>query len=155
RKNPKENRFGLTDSFRNGPPSMRSPLSRPEQDVCGTSQTSIRHHLRCKSAMKKYAVAPIHTGGVAIRHGGPRDATSVPLSILTWTFSDLPSPVGSLLELCGLDRTLLPDGSVPQHRPHHPHQLVGRRHQGDFLPLRIITLGALQKLRQPLGVVTV
>jgi hypothetical protein len=28
--------------------------------------------------MKKYAVAPIHTGGVAMRHGGPRDATLSP-----------------------------------------------------------------------------
>ena len=33
--------------------------------------------------MKEYAVAPIHTSGVALRHVGPRDATSVPLSILT------------------------------------------------------------------------
>jgi hypothetical protein len=34
--------------------------------------------------MSEYAVAPIHTGGVAMRHVGPRDATLVPLSILTW-----------------------------------------------------------------------
>ena len=58
-----------------GPASMRSPLSRPEQDDCGTSQTSIRHHPWPRSAMKEYAVAPIHTGGVAMRHVGPRDAT--------------------------------------------------------------------------------
>ena len=38
----------------------------------------------------------------------------------------------------------LPEGPVPQHGPHHPHQIVGRRHQGDFLPLRIRTLGALE-----------
>jgi hypothetical protein len=44
---------------------MRKPLSRPEQDDHGTSQTSIRHHPQQRSAMKEYAVAPIHTGGVA------------------------------------------------------------------------------------------
>jgi hypothetical protein len=33
--------------------------------------------------MREYAVAPIHTGGVALRHVGPRGATSVPPSILT------------------------------------------------------------------------
>src|SRR5262249_6516475 len=54
-----------------------------EQDEHGTSQTSIRHHPRKRSAMREYAVAPIHTSGVALRHVGPRDATSVPLSILT------------------------------------------------------------------------
>ena len=32
--------------------------------------------------MREYAAAPIHTSGVALRHGGPRDATSVPPSIL-------------------------------------------------------------------------
>src|SRR6516162_7574555 len=53
---------------------MRSPLSRPEHDDCGTSQTSIRHHPWPRSAMKEYAVAPIHTGGVAMRHVGPRGA---------------------------------------------------------------------------------
>lgn len=34
-----------------GPTSMRSPLTRPEQDEDGSSQTSIRHHLRLRSAM--------------------------------------------------------------------------------------------------------
>ena len=92
---------------------MRKPLSRPEQDDHGTSQTSIRHHPRLRSAKSQYAVAPIHTGGVARRHGGPRDATSVPLSILTWTWSDLPSLGASQFELRGLVRTLLPDGPVP------------------------------------------
>ena len=58
-----------------GPTSMRKALSRPEQDEHGTSQTSIRHHPRLRSAMSEYAVAPIHTGGVAMRHVGPRDAT--------------------------------------------------------------------------------
>ena len=46
-----------------------------EQDEHGTSQTSIRHHPRLRSAMREYAVAPIHTSGVALRHVGPRDAT--------------------------------------------------------------------------------
>ena len=64
---------------------MRKPLSRPEQDDHGTTQTSIRHHPPRQSAMREYAVAPIHTDGVALRHVGPRDATLVPLSILTWT----------------------------------------------------------------------
>src|SRR5262249_8797960 len=32
-----------------------------------------------RSAMKEYAVAPIHTGGVALRHVGPRDATFSPV----------------------------------------------------------------------------
>ena len=70
-----------------GPTSMRKALSRPEQDEHGTSQTSIRHHPRLRSAMSQYAVAPIHTGGVAMRHVGPRDATFVPLSILTWNLT--------------------------------------------------------------------
>jgi hypothetical protein len=61
---------------------MRESLSRPEQDEYGTSQTSIRHHPPKRSAMRLYAVAPIHTGGVALRHVGPRDATWVPPSIL-------------------------------------------------------------------------
>ena len=70
-----------------------------EQDEHGTSQTSIRHHPQPRSAMKEYAVAPIHASGVALRHVGPRDATWVPLSILTGSRldSDLvtswPSPV--------------------------------------------------------------
>jgi hypothetical protein len=46
-----------------------------EQDEYGTAQTSIRHHPRTRSAMREYAVAPIHTSGVALRHVGPRDAT--------------------------------------------------------------------------------
>ena len=66
---------------------MRKALSRSEQDEHGTSQTSIRHHPRLRSAMSQYAVAPIHTGGVAMRHVGPRDATFVPLSILTWNLT--------------------------------------------------------------------
>jgi hypothetical protein len=56
---------------RGGPPSMREPLSRPEQDDYGTSQTSIRRHPLSRGAMRPYAVAPIHTGGVVVRHGGP------------------------------------------------------------------------------------
>src|SRR6516164_6675591 len=56
---------------RGGPTSMREPLSRPEQDEHGTSQTSIRHHPRLRSAMRQYAVAPIHTSGVALRHVRP------------------------------------------------------------------------------------
>ncbi len=54
-----------------------------EQDDHGTAQTSIRHHPRTRSARRAYAVAPMHTSGVALRHVGPRDATSVPLLILT------------------------------------------------------------------------
>jgi hypothetical protein len=54
---------------------MRKALSRSEQDEHGTSQTSIRHHPRLRSAMNQYAVAPIHAGGVAMRHVGPRDTT--------------------------------------------------------------------------------
>ena len=42
---------------RGGPPSMRGPLSRPGRDGRGTSQTSIRHHPRLRSAMSQYAVA--------------------------------------------------------------------------------------------------
>src|SRR5215471_4648472 len=62
---------------------MRGPQSRPGPDETGTSQTSIRHHPLSRGAMRRYAVAPIHTGGVALRPVGPRDATSVPPSILT------------------------------------------------------------------------
>src|SRR5262249_43078012 len=36
--------YSLPVLARVGPTSMRSPLSRPEQDDRGTSQTSIRHH---------------------------------------------------------------------------------------------------------------
>ena len=43
-----------------------------------------------------------------------------------------------------IDRMFLPDGSVPQHGPHCPHQIVGRRHQGDIHPLRILAPGALE-----------
>src|SRR5262245_5712332 len=63
---------------------MRSPQSRPGQDEYVTSQTSIRHHPQGRMARKVYAVAPIHTGGVALRHLGPRDATWAALSIPTW-----------------------------------------------------------------------
>ncbi len=50
---------------------MRGPLSRPGQDETGTTaQTSLRHHPPWQSAMRHYAVAPIHTGGVALRHVG-------------------------------------------------------------------------------------
>jgi hypothetical protein len=70
-------RFGHLDCARKpkcpargGPTSMRKPLSRPGQDDCGTSQTSIRHLPRRRRAMREYAVAPIHTGGVALRHVG-------------------------------------------------------------------------------------
>jgi hypothetical protein len=87
-----------------GPTSMRKPLSRPERDDCGTSQTSIRRHLRWRSAMRVYAVAPIQYRGVAMRHVGPRDATWVPLSISTWTAS-------SPLCLCAPDRLL--SGDLP------------------------------------------
>src|SRR6516162_11865774 len=50
---------------------MRKPLSRPGRDDCGTSQTSIRHQPPRRRAMREYAVAPIHAGGVALRHVGP------------------------------------------------------------------------------------
>ena len=61
--------------MRFGPTFMRKPLSRPEQDEHGTSQTSIRHHPRGAERHKSYAVAPIHTGGVALRYVGPGDPT--------------------------------------------------------------------------------
>src|SRR5512135_2374084 len=80
-----------------GPTSMRKPLSRPERDDRGTSQTSIRRHPQGRSAMRGYAVAPIQYRGVAMRHVGPRDAAWVPLPISTWTAS---SPLG----LCAPDR---------------------------------------------------
>jgi hypothetical protein len=71
--------------------SMRKPLSRPERDDCGTSQTSLRRHSQGRSAMRKYAVAPIPSRGVALRHVGRRDAAWIPLPISTWTAS---SPLG-------------------------------------------------------------
>jgi hypothetical protein len=64
-----------------GPTSMRKPLSRPERDDCGTSQTSIRRHPPWRNTMKMYPVAPIEHRGVAMRHVGPRDAARVPLPI--------------------------------------------------------------------------
>jgi hypothetical protein len=75
-----------------GPTSMRKPLSRPERDDCGTSQTSIRRHPPWRSAMRGYAVAPIQYRGVAMRHVGPRDAAWVPLPISTWTASSPSCP---------------------------------------------------------------
>jgi hypothetical protein len=83
--------------LRVGPTSMRKPLSRPERDDRGTSQTSIRRHPRWRSARRGYAVAPIQYRGVAMRHVGPRDATWVPLPISTWTAPSSPC-------LCALDR---------------------------------------------------
>src|SRR4029453_7288609 len=82
-------RLALVARF--GPTSMRKPLSRPERDDCGTSQTSIRRHPQRQSARGVYAVAPLQYRGVALRHVGPRDAAWVPLSISTWTAS---SPLG-------------------------------------------------------------
>ncbi len=73
-----------------GPTSMRKPLSRPERDDCGTSQTSIRRHPPRQSAMREYAVAPIQYRGVAMRHVGPRDATCSPATDL-----DLDSLLGA------------------------------------------------------------
>jgi hypothetical protein len=62
-------------------------MSRPEQDelrdfpdIHSASSAAAKRH-------EVYAVAPIHTGGVVLRHVGPRDATLVPLSILTWNRS--------------------------------------------------------------------
>jgi hypothetical protein len=75
---------------------MRESWSRPEQYEHGTSQTSIRHQPRQRRAVRHYAVAPIHTGGVAARHVGPRGATWVPLSILTWLLSNPALLNGSL-----------------------------------------------------------
>jgi hypothetical protein len=41
-----------------------------EQDEHGTAQTSIRHHPQQRSAMRPYAVAPLHTSGVLLRPVG-------------------------------------------------------------------------------------
>src|SRR5262245_2294621 len=62
---------------------MRGSLSRPEQDEHGTAQTSLRRHPPKRSARRPYAVAPIPTGSVALRQGGPRGTTGVPPSVLT------------------------------------------------------------------------
>jgi hypothetical protein len=72
---------------------MRKRLSRPERDDHGTPQTSIRHHPQSRSARRRYAVAPIHTSGVTMRHVGPRDAAWVPLSILTMAHQCLEPPL--------------------------------------------------------------
>jgi hypothetical protein len=56
RSNPGENRFRLTNSFRDGPTSMREPLSRPEQDEYATAQISLRHLPHQRSARRVYAV---------------------------------------------------------------------------------------------------
>ena len=48
------------------------------------------------------------------------------------------------LGLLGQGQILLPNGSSPQHRPHHPHQVMGGGHQGDLLPLRVAALGTLK-----------
>jgi hypothetical protein len=48
---------------------------KTREDEFGISQASIRHRPRLRSAMSDYAAAPIHTDGIAMRHGGPWDAT--------------------------------------------------------------------------------
>jgi hypothetical protein len=107
---------------------MRGPLSRPGQDEYGTSQTSIWHQPPRRRAMREYAVAPIHAGGVALRHVGPRDATWVPPSILTKAHvGRLRGPFSSLLrsagDACPLPLARLRAGrvervpSLPYHRP--------------------------------------
>jgi hypothetical protein len=47
--------------------------------------------------------------------------------------------------LGGLSDRLLPHRSMPQHRPHHTHEVVGRRHPGDLLPLRVVPLGSFEE----------
>ena len=86
----------VLERARVGPTSMRKPLSRPERDDCGTSQTSIRRHPPGRSAMRMYAVAPIQYRGVAMRHVGPRDAIRVPLSprmqiAMRWSWRSRPT----------------------------------------------------------------
>jgi hypothetical protein len=153
--------------------------------------------------MREYAVAPIHTSGVALRHVGPRGATGVPPSVLTGILSNRslllcllptatekrlagvqgaamsplvagteaaqtrqdvrprrtagapprskPPPAFATGRLHGLDlvllgqgHILLPNGSPLQQRPHHPHQVMGGRHQGDLLALRVAALDPLE-----------
>src|SRR5262249_40885047 len=57
-------------------------------------------------AIRQYPAAPLHTGGVAARHVGPRDAARVPPSVLTWN----PSFVDEQL-------AKLPGASFPQDDP--------------------------------------
>jgi hypothetical protein len=76
-----------------GPTSMRSPLSRPERDERGTSQTSTRRHPPGRGAMNGSAAAPTHTGGGVMRHVRPPDATWGLLPIPTSGRSDRPALV--------------------------------------------------------------
>jgi hypothetical protein len=122
---------------------MRKPLSRPERDDCGTSQTSIRRHPQRQSARRGYAVAPLPYRGVALRHVGPRDAAWAPLSISTWVTS---SPLGLCAsgrgargntqryrntvthlydQICGRNRERLAGGG---------HERPARRHDGGEIP---------------------
>ena len=58
-----------------GPASMKKSLSRLEQDESRnfpgihSASSAVAERHEC------YAVAPIHTDGIAMRHAGPRDAT--------------------------------------------------------------------------------
>ena len=45
---------------------------------------------------------------------------------------------GNLLLPIGRGQALLPDRPPLQQGPHHPHQVMGRRHQSDLFPLRIV-----------------
>src|SRR5271166_6536723 len=51
----------------------------------------------------------------------------------------------SCTRLLGQGQILLPNGSVLQHGPHHPHQVMGGGYQGDLPTLRVTSLGALEE----------
>ena len=65
----------LAALFASVPTSMRKPLSRPEQDEHGTSQTSIRHHPRLRSAMSDMRLLPFTPAASQCAMSRPRDAT--------------------------------------------------------------------------------
>jgi hypothetical protein len=88
--------------------------------------------------MRGYAVAPIHTGGVAMRHVGPRDATLVPLSLSMGLFPGCLTLAPSVLrcrdsgsEVAGAMHRALRgiSASMPLSRrtPDGVHRLAGAR----------------------------
>src|SRR5262245_28854631 len=113
---------------------MRKPLSRPGQEETGTSQTSIRHHPPRRGAMREYAAAPIHTGGVALRHVGPPGCSLSPALGL-----DVEPPVA-----CRYEPWELTSPNRPERSPRPACQAFFRRN-----PPSLLAEGVAAKERLP------
>ncbi len=105
------------------------------QDVPPAPPDLVRHQWITSSLGPR---GPVGTRPVAT---GPRSSELVRvryINILFMNTSRHSNRRGDPLRLIGRGDALLPDRPPLQQRPHHPHQVVRRRHQGDLLPLRIV-----------------